>query len=124
MALVERKLEILDWKEKGMVVSGFLTRAVVVSFKDGGRSMQYMVDRGYGAFAAFKGATRLDMMLSTRDLGKWVQITYQGEDETREMQEGRSRPKLFKVAVDDERKIEVQKHLDGDPGISDADIPF
>lgn len=124
MALVERKLELLEWKQPNTNVGGFLTRADVVTFKDGGKAMRYMIEREGGSLVAFRGATQLDMLITPRDLGKFIQLTYLGEDETREMTQGRSRPKLFKLSVDNERKIDVQKHLDGDPGISDADIPF
>lgn len=128
MAMKERKLEIVEWKEKGKAVGGFLVSAERVKFDDGGTGMRYLVKREDGSIVAFRGAAQLDMRLNRSDLGAFIQIQYKGEDESREMSNGRNRPKLFMVGVDEERRIDVGARnptpAAAAAGITDEDIPF
>lgn len=125
MALVKRKLEVIDWSQPKKTVCGYLLRTELVRFNDGGTGMKYLVRTKLGAFVSFKGATQLDMMLQRNDIGKFIEVIYIGEDQSRQMSEGRNRPKLFEVAVDEDDTINTgAPPHDGAPAISDEDIPF
>lgn len=121
---VERKLRILDWKTTGAKVTGRLLQAGKIRFKDGGVGMRYKLEEHDGTIVITPGATQLDMRVKPSDVGCYVHIEYLGEDESRTMSEGRSRPKLFKYMVDESSKQQVAQQLDDAPPITDDDIPF
>jgi hypothetical protein len=125
MALKKRSIELVEWSEKGKCVGGFLISIERRKFKDGSSGLTYIVRREDGSIAVFKGATQLNYALHLGDVGKFIQVQYIGEDERREVREGMNRPKLFDVAVDEERTTRLVPSSDpNDPGITDEDIPF
>jgi hypothetical protein len=125
--LKKRSIELVEWKDKGKAVGGYLINVTRNKFRDGSTGLTYTVRREDGSLAVFKGAKMLDLALTTYDVGKFIQVVYQGEDETREVRADINRPKLFDVSVDEERTLTPRApHQDNssDPGITDEDIPF
>lgn len=123
MALVERKLQLIDWKTPGTKIGGFLVRANRVKFNDGGTAMRYLFQGKNGVMTSFPGATQLDLMIQRDDLGCYMEVHYKGEDTSRQMAEGRNRPKLFSVLIDTEERLQAVAAGDA-PEITDDDIPF
>ena len=124
MALKERKIEIVEWVEKGKCVGGYLLGVTRQKVKDGSVGLTYQVRRTDDSIAIFKGATRLNFALSPSDVNKFIQVEYLGEDESKEAKDGMNRPKLFRVGVDEERTLTPTHPIDdaSDPGINDSDI--
>jgi hypothetical protein len=123
VALKERKIEELKWETVGTAVGGYLMRVDKVKYRDG-VSNRYLVRRTDNSIAVFSGSKMIDLALMRDDVGKFIQIVYKGEDTSREVSVGMNRPKLFSVAVDDERTLEPIGDRGNDPEITDDDIPF
>ena len=118
--LTERKLEVIAWDTPGTIVEGRLLKMDKVKYDDG-VGVKYVVRARDGKIHAFRGATQLDMCLHVGDVGKIIEITYQGTDATKEVRPGFNAPKLFIVRVDDSS---LPPAAGGDQGITDDDIPF
>jgi hypothetical protein len=118
--LKEREIVMVDWKTPGKKVAGYLLSVTRNKYRDGSVGLTYTVRNELGTVLIFKGATQLNYALSPADKGKWIEVTYVGEDATREVADGINRPKLFRVAVDEERSMAAAT----EHGITDEDIPF
>ena len=123
--LKERLIVPIDWKKPGESASGYLLGITHNKYRDGSSGLTYLLKRTDGARVVFKGVTMINLALGSEDRGKFIQVTYRGEDDSKEVREGMNRRKLFTVEVDDERTLEPGPQLgNGDPGITDEDIPF
>ena len=112
--LKERLLHEVKWEKPGDVVLGRLLRVAKVQYSDG-PGMKYLVREGNGRLISFPGTTRINMLLTSDDLGKLIEVRFDGTD-SREPKPGFSPTKIFRVSVDEESK---------DPAvITDEDIPF
>jgi hypothetical protein len=115
MALKERVLTEIKWDKPGTVVLGRLLRVNKVKYDDG-PGLKYLVRDSNGKLVTFAGTTQINMLLTSDDLGKLLEVCFVGADSTREPRPGYSAAKVFRVSVDEESK---------DPAtITDEDIPF
>lgn len=121
MALVERRLNEVEWNKPGTKVQGHLIAIRRRKFKDG-TGITYLVKGRDNVVALCKGATKLNNLLHASDMGKEVEIVYEGEDATRDVRPGMNAAKLFRVSVDEDSKL--SKDELGELGITDEDIPF
>ncbi len=122
MAFVERKLEVVTWDEKGKKVAGRLKGIVKLKFNDGGVGLRYNVRQNDGTMIEFLGSSNINSKLAQSDIGCNIHVEYVGEDTSRTMSDGKNRPKLFKVMVDESSR-EQTVAADGTQ-ITDEDIPF
>ena len=118
MALIERRIEVIEWTKTGTKAAGFLLSISKEKYRDG-VGISYLLRNEHGVHLVFKGATRLNLLLSPADKGRFIEVIYMGEDATKEVREGMNRPKVFRVSVDDERTLKPNEL-----GITDDDIPF
>jgi hypothetical protein len=122
MALKERQLEEVTFDRPGTTVTGQLLRVQKIAYRDGGTGLKYLVKAPDGVLKTFYGSARLDARLHSSDMGKLIEVTFVGLDDTKEAQPGFNQPKIFRVAVDEESKTVA---TDLDPAtITDDDIPF
>jgi hypothetical protein len=104
MAFTERKVIEIDWstENKGMEVMGRLVSVETVQYKDGPGLVYTVKGSKPGEVIRFRGATRLNQRLHKTDIGKVINVRYNGEDKTKETKPGLNPPKDFIVLVDEE----------------------
>ena len=119
--LKERELTEISWEKPGTKVTGHLLRIQKVRYSDN-VGIKYLVRSDAGKLITFKGAAKLDVFLTTADIGRLIEVTFIGNDVSREPKPGMSPAKLFRVAVDEESE-KIAADFD-EATITDADIPF
>ena len=117
MAFIERKVFEIEWnaESKGREIMGRLLSIEKVQYQDGPGLVYTVKGQKPGEVLRFRGATRLNQRLDPSDIGKVINVRYNGEDKTKDMKPGMNPPKDFIVLVDE---------ASADPAvITDDDLP-
>jgi hypothetical protein len=123
MALVGRKIVEIDWNKdnEGFTVQGRLVKIESVRYNHGFGLVYTVRSSKPGEVIRFKGSSRLNVLLSSADVGKEISVRYDGEDTSKKLVAGMNFPKVFTVLVDDSAPGDVNRH---GVAVSERDVPF
>lgn len=110
--------------QEGDFVEGILIGILPLTV-NGKECTLYTVMQNDDSLIEFLGTWQLDKKLRITDRGHRISIKCTGEDST--VQKGENKMKLFEVKVSKDAVKGapiIPMKRDGDPGITDADIPF